>query len=304
MPVSPYVDRLDWKLPEFTRFAWTGDRARAVWATRLARLDALRSEVEWRSVAAGVRACAMGSIAAQDVEPRSDSLAAHGLEMRRLERHADAPDDTDAVPWARPGMQVVIGRRGDVDRFCKAAAANDDDAQGELLGYPDCCRRFFIEYRVRQDCADTTWPMACAGVATPPGRRIDVAPDHPASNLLWRFVGVRAVPHLPCRFGCAATAEFAARLREVAGAVDEEFAWLDEILAWPVEWSCLHGIAEIKTPILKIVTRADATAGKYLVRWCGMRYPEEGASGLGFPYKSRRKSRIGAERSDLPTHSA
>jgi hypothetical protein len=69
----------------------------------------------------------------------------------------------------------------------------------------------------------------------------------------------------------------------------EELAWQDEIFAWPVEWSALHGIAEIKTPILKVSASTDATAGKYVVRWHGSRYPKEGANGLGFPFAHRRK---------------
>ena len=31
-----------------------------------------------------------------------------------------------------------------------------------------------------------------------------------------------------------------------------------EILSWPVEWSVLHGIAEIKTPIFRVISRSDA----------------------------------------------
>jgi hypothetical protein len=68
----------------------------------------------------------------------------------------------------------------------------------------------------------------------------------------------------------------------------EEMDWLVEILRWPVEWSALHGIAEIKSPVVKIITQTDATARKYVVRHAGDHYPEEGAHGLGFPYRGRR----------------
>ncbi len=62
-----------------------------------------------------------------------------------------------------------------------------------------------------------------------------------------------------------------------------------EILSWPAEWSALHGIAEIKTPVLKVSTRTDATAKKYVVRRQGEKYPAEGARGLGFPYSQPRQ---------------
>ncbi len=66
---------------------------------------------------------------------------------------------------------------------------------------------------------------------------------------------------------------------------EEEMEWLLEILSWPLEWSCLHGIAEIKTPVLKVSTTTDATASKYVVRVQGDRYPAEGSQGLNFPYR-------------------
>ena len=41
---------------------------------------------------------------------------------------------------------------------------------------------------------------------------------------------------------------------------------LREILNFPLEWSSLHGIAEIINPIFKISTRSDATKYRYTIR--------------------------------------
>jgi hypothetical protein len=61
--------------------------------------------------------------------------------------------------------------------------------------------------------------------------------------------------------------------------------WLPEILSWPIEWSALHRIAEIKTPVLKAFTRTDATPCKDTVRRQGDSYPLEGIRGLNFPHR-------------------
>jgi hypothetical protein len=108
------------------------------------------------------------------------------------------------------------------------------------------------------------------------------------SNILWRWVGVRLVPHLPCSFDCQASEEIAKNMVKIGKEIgfEEEMDWIVEILSWPVEWSALHGIAEIKTPILKISTRTDAFPVPYVVRYLGGNYPEDGAKGLGFPYDS------------------
>jgi hypothetical protein len=68
--------------------------------------------------------------------------------------------------------------------------------------------------------------------------------------------------------------------------------WMLEILDWSVQWSALHGIAEIKTPVLKVSARTDATPAEYVVRRPGGLRPREAASGLGFPYRRVRSRRL------------
>ena len=108
-----------------------------------------------------------------------------------------------------------------------------------------------------------------------------------ATNIFWRQVGIRTIPHIPCRLDCQpslATAEQFLEVGRQAGFA-EETAWLQEILSWPVEWSALHGIAELKTPVLRMAFRTDATPDKLVVRWVSDSYPEHGATGVMFPYK-------------------
>jgi hypothetical protein len=57
-----------------------------------------------------------------------------------------------------------------------------------------------------------------------------------------------------------------------------------------MEWSALHGIAEVRTPVFKLATDTDASAATYVVRHHGGGYPEHGATGLVFPY--RRPDRL------------
>ena len=155
-----------------------------------------------------------------------------------------------------------------------------------LLGYPACCREFFKRVWVDDALVDTTWPMA---VATPGAEVRDALIEvstPPKSNILWRWMGVRPVSHLPCSFACDATMELADRLIEVGRShgFNEEMDGMLQILDWPVEWSALHGVAEIKTPILKVSTRTDATPCKYTVRYKGRSTPPEAAQGLRFPF--------------------
>ena len=272
-------DRLPFVLPDFTRHSWVSDGARLTWEPRLERIRRAWQDIEWLSIVDEIRGCALVGIPQDDLSTTiarwsAARLSAMGLQM--------------AQPHTHPGMTfAVVGSLDNVTRARDAWTANANDRLGRLLGYPDCCRTFFEHVWVGQRSIDTTWAMA--GNTSPPSDAVVVLESNETclSNILWRWLGVRAVPHLPCRFDCGESARFGQQLLGVgerAGYV-EEVKWIREILSWPVEWSALHGIAEVKTPILKISTRTDATASKRVVRWTGTEYPREGATGLHFPYR-------------------
>jgi SAM-dependent methyltransferase len=76
--------------------------------------------------------------------------------------------------------------------------------------------------------------------------------------------------------------------------------WMLEILSWPVEWTALHGIAEIKTPLMRVSTQTDATPDKYVVQRLSQAYPQEGALGAAFPFKRMpAKERLSRSRREV-----
>ena len=286
------LDRLDFVLPDFTRLAWVSDRAQATWQPRLARITTAWFEIEWRAVLAGVRRCALTMCTPEEFLDRGAVWAGEGLNALPVEMAGQSTQPYSATPAAlRPGepfvFRFVVGAPADVAMFKKAWDAADQELIGDLLGYPPCCREFFRRTWVDDALVDTTWPMAVATTAsTRDGTTIEVE-GPPQSNILWRWMGARAVPHLPCRFDCPATVELADELIGVGRACGfgEEMDWLLEILSWPAEWSALHGIAEVKTPVVKVSTRTDATARTYTVRRRSDRLPDEALPGLGFPFQ-------------------
>ena len=101
-------------------------------------------------------------------------------------------------------------------------------------------------------------------------------------------MGVRAFSHLPCSFDCESTRQIGEKNLSLLPSDAKEIGL--EILSWPVEWSALHGIAEIKTPILKVSTRTDVTTTKYTLRLKSNKYPKKGISGVNFPFKNSATS--------------
>ena len=288
------IDRLAHVLPDFTRVSWVSDRARGVWEPRISRIGAAWSQIEWQSVASGIRRCALTSVPSEQLVPRTAEWAGHGLSCMPVSMSGTSPGYASTSIAPRVGepfeYRVAIGAIADVAALKRAMDAGDDSTMGGLLGFPDCCIRFFRRTWVEEACVDTTWAMAArSALPDDTARRIEIGADTPfQANILWRWMGPRAVPHLPCSFGCRATVDFADRLMALGREIgcSAEMDWLEEILNWPASWSALHGIAEIKTPVLKASTRTDATAHEFVVRRNGRTLPQEAPAGLVFPFRT------------------
>jgi len=159
--------------------------------------------------------------------------------------------------------------------LAEAYRCGDDETIGALLGFPSCCREFYAATWA-QGTGDTTWQMAREGT------------DGPLEcNILGRWLGLRWVMHLPCSFTCPQSAALGAAHRGLLRAIDRSAVEvIDEVLTWPIEWSALHGAAEIRYPVVKVVTRTGYTTDKRIVQRRGTSYPPEGARGLAFPYSA------------------
>jgi hypothetical protein len=292
--------RLPFVLREWMRVIWSA-KARATWEPRIERIKAAWNEVERWSVVDGVRAAARQSVSPEGLPDLCAWAAEHGLSVVTLAQtgattsYAAAGNGFQAgQPWE---YVVAIVRVEHAFEFVRAWRTNDDETIGRLLGFPACCREFFRRVWVEQRGVDTSWQMAVntvLGSVTAHGDVIPIVDGRDEANILWRWMGVRAVPHLPCAFNCEATAEFGRAMLSVmeARGFSDEARWSREILSWPVEWSAYHGIAEIKTPICKVSTRTDATKDLVRVQKHGSAYPVEGERGIAFPYRDVAQMRV------------
>jgi uncharacterized protein len=291
---GPASGRPDFSLPDFTRMSWVSDRAREVWGPRMRRITKAWFEIEWLSVAAAIRPCGLTLASPEEFLAQAGKWAKHGLsalpvELLKTSGDSDSSADVQSEPQSPLVFRFVVGTPRNVSEFQSAWDASDQEAMGRLLGYPRCCHAFFRHVWVEQGLVDTTWPMALASTGLAHHSTRITVQGPPETNIFWRWMGIRAIPHLPCRSDCAPSADIGKKMVELGrdAGYSTEMDWLLEILSWPVEWSALHGIAEVKTPVLKVTACTDATLRKYEVRREGTAYPFEGAQGLGFPYRAR-----------------
>lgn len=303
---NSYLNTLDFRLPDFMRVAYVSARAQQVWGPRIERIIGAYTEITWRSVAAGVRRCALMTLSPGQLSQSWPDFAREGLSAFPLgqlprSRYSYA-NSSGKVESGQPYMfRVVVAKLEDAVAFRKASDESERAEVASLLGYPVCCAEAFQSWWYEQRLIDTTWPAAEKSAPEEVAARTYEIHGDVEANVLLRWVGVRAVPHLPCSFNCLAAVEFGRTLLDVGRRLgfDEEVDLILEMLSWPVEWSALHGIAEIKTPILKVSANTDATAEKYVVRLLGTSYPPEGATGLSFPYQQPPTLRLSSSRAFL-----
>jgi siroheme synthase len=298
--VSHFPDPLPFRLNGFLGIVWASSHARDSWAPVLSRIRGVIRDVQWRSIASGARSCAL--ITGEDAEdlPSRDELASHGLswcELTGSGMSASRYWHTEAAVQRVPRQHGILIADGPRMRDFEAAwQARDYDSADRMLGVPACCAKAYRELCGDGNVLDPTWPYARRSSPDAAVDTITVSASDArvtTTNTLWRWIGIRAVPYFPCSYGCPATADLALMLGRTAKEAGSGRVWdyLTNVLSWPSEWTALHGIAEVKTPILKFRTATDATASKYTVRWDGSSYPQEGATGLGFPYRGASASR-------------
>src|SRR5919201_1053989 len=188
------MQRLDFTLPDFTRFSWVSDRAREVWQPRLSRITQAWIRIEWLAVAEGVRRCCITMASPQDFLTRGPEWARLGLNALPVEiqgvtnySYASTPIATElGRPFA---FRFVLGAPRDVVEFKGAWDGRDDEGIGRLLGYPACCYHFFRRVWVDEHMVDTTWPMALSTASPADGADAVTVGGPPQANILWRWMG-------------------------------------------------------------------------------------------------------------------
>ncbi|UGY02539.1 hypothetical protein [Bradyrhizobium quebecense] len=287
------MDRLPFTLPDFCRASWVSNAAKDRWNPVFEQVRCLWQRLELATVETGRRQAGLTCVRSDELSSYKAKAATHGLDLKPLHSFDTNGYVSDLNGWnAGTGFRMcAVGAPRAVEEASDAYRSGSTAVLGRLLGYPSCCIAFFEEVWDRQRWIDTTWPMAARIWSdAPQTTSIVELRARPENNMLLRWLGIRPVFHLPCSLECDATYQVANEIKRVAKVIGEQSALdnLYEILSWPVQWSALHGIAEIETPVTRICARTDATARKHIVRLSGVEDMVAGAAyGNRFPFKPR-----------------
>jgi len=295
------IKKLDFMLQDFVRTTWVSDHAMNVWEKRIKVI--INSLIDIACInAAKTKQCSLQIIPPikffqLEADLPEKDLHVDILEIKGLSQAIHSFLPTQIFKGKPFRYLVAIGPKNIIFQLKTAWKNHDLETINQLTFQPSCCKNFWSKQNLKTPLYDSTWPMALNTKNNDIKSQNDEKEflceiqGHPYSNGLLRWLGIQLAYHAPCSFDCEATNK---KISEIIGSgrnsgYSTEMDWLEEMLSWPVEWSALHGIAEIKTPVVKFIATTDATANKYIVRYKGNAFPEEGATGTSFPYKLKKE---------------
>src|SRR5258708_28522091 len=104
-----HAELLDFVLPDFLRLAWVSEPAREVWSVRFQQVVRAWAELEWLSVASGIRNCALVRVPKRNNDAFLLKVEARGLKAAPL-----IPDESPQQPRGlNVSFQVAVGRAGE-----------------------------------------------------------------------------------------------------------------------------------------------------------------------------------------------
>ena len=265
------MEILSFGMPPSARIIWASDVSRKTWEPRIAAASRAFAELERLTVVHEMRECTTMHASPKRLEQQIRDLAKQGLCFLPLRAVGAYNGFAHSHPPVEPGKDwnyygVVARNAGILEAFAEATASSDHVAMGRLLGYPECCSKFFVDVWGR-GYVDPVWQAAekC-------GKRDGNHCLH-LENSTWavwqgfRYIGVRAVPHLPCSFDCKSSKTMAESWldfgykQNIHGIAD-----IEKLLQLSCEWDCYKGIAQIRTDHFMIVTNSVTCFPRHIVR--------------------------------------
>lgn len=274
-------DLLGIDVKPFTRLVWNSGFARNKYESVLGKAASLHDKAEYEMVRQGKRKCGTLHLTPRNFHILIERLKKDGMVWLPIQwsknysgfSHHHLPTvegDSDSSCYG-----VMARNLEDAEAFRTASAYNgrnarkvDHEVIGELLGFPSCCTKFFVE-EWGKGFFDPVWQSAIkAEKGGEISDRVIEVEGHIHTNQMLRYYGFRTTSHFPCNLNCEGSIEMGDVWLGVMEKTNKaETDVLIEILEMPLIWSCLHGIATVETPAFTVITNSLPTKDRWTVMY-------------------------------------
>lgn len=273
-------DLLQLDVHPFTRLVWNSEGARARYETTISEAMSLHDRAEYEMVRLGERKCGTLHLYPHSFDDTIEQVQKDGMVWLPIQWSGNYSGFSHYHVPTTPGdpnsscYGVIARNLDDAEMFRTASAYNgrnagkvDHEVIGELLGFPPCCTKFFVDEWGR-GFFDPMWQSAVAAKnAAVTDRQADVE-GHVHTNQMLRYNGLRTVSHFPCSLDCQESIKVGEVWLDVMQKINPDAtAYLVELLEMPLIWTCLHGIAIVETPIFTIITNSMPTKERWTVMY-------------------------------------
>jgi len=287
----------DKEIKPFLKIAWVSEEAKNKWSGVINEISQMVQWLEIESVRVGQRKAGWRSIKRSELVSFSNRMNEIGLivvPVREVGNWGEGfAHKTIPVKEGKgePLVYTIITKKMEIAmEYKRAFEKGDNDKQGELLGFPGCCRKFFAKVW-REGYIDPIWQVGLNSKYKEVAKnKIRIYDIDWRSNPMLRYIGIRISFHIPCSFKCKDTIRMA---NERLSIIDEKrkdlIKVMEGLLRMPMSWDVYRGVAVIRTPIFYIVTNSVFSKEKYVVEVKGDFIPREGKYSDVFPFSEVKR---------------
>lgn len=247
----------------FTKTNWKTTSSKEMWEDMFPRIQRARNFAEWYSCIDEKtnRDAAIIHVNNTNRERWMKRVGEYDLHFRDIrysepyngfshKHYPTSKDNPNRITYA------VISPDEEVVERVKAAELqklekDKHEVVGKHLGFPKCCREFFLNDWV-DGHIDPIYEITCN---TDSVEKVDGDPEHlrvtnahPRTNIMWRYISLGFITHLPCSWDCEHSKDVAQERYRimVENGFQEEAEALYKWLKLPMVWSGWKGIAHLK----------------------------------------------------------
>ncbi len=236
------------------------------WMIRLNKMGALFNEAEYQMVKQGYRPAAIIHIDQNNLEEIWEKINKDGLVFTPILKSGYYEGFAHKHKLVVPGEPFfwygsLTKTYEDGQKFKQAEREGDHKTIGSLLGYPDCCFRYFIKNFPKN--YDPIWINVT--------KQDLVTKRYPECNQMLRYFGARITSHFSCSPTCDATRTIGQNWLKAMREIDKNLAEeLYDLLTSEIIWNSYHGVVQVETPYFVGLTHTFPLIEKpRIIKWKG-----------------------------------
>jgi len=263
-------------LKPFAKLVWNSTSITNKWSNVMAKAQDISFQAEYEMVRQGLREANVYHMYPHAFDRQIEQIMEDGLVFLPILRsrtyngfsHKHYPtENLDSNSFV---FGVVAESLDAAKKFREASKRGDHITQGNMLGYPECCCKFFEKAWIEQKALDPCYETALNTPEHTIENDVVSVEGNPCLNQMLRYFGLRIAPFFPCSFDCPEAIQVAKAWHLVMKCLDEDTTdKIVELLSQPLSWSLYKGIIEIKTPLFRGIVNGYSCDKRKELRWTG-----------------------------------